>query len=71
MDVNFGINLGEAGALNGISSYCFSEHLCKKIGIEAGYGDAGFGYSFEVGLKVPGKRTRSDSTFSEGYGECA
>lgn len=56
VDVNFGINLGEAGSLNGISSYRFSEHLCKKIGIEAGYGDAGFGYSFEVGSQSAWKK---------------
>ena len=56
VDVDFGINLDEMGSLNGVSSYSITENLCKKIGLEVGYGNVGFGYGLEVGPRSATKK---------------
>lgn len=40
----------------GLSTYRLSENLCKKVGLEVGYGNIGLGYSFEVGHKSAWKK---------------
>ena len=56
LDVNFGVNLGEIGSFSGVSSYSLSENLCKKIGLEVGYGKIVFGYGLEVGPRSATKK---------------
>lgn len=56
VDVNFKIGLGDS-PLTGISQYSLSENLCKKIGLEVGYGNVGFGYGLEVGPKSAWKKS--------------
>jgi hypothetical protein len=56
VDVNFKIDLGDS-PLTGISQYSLSENLCKKIGLEVGYGNVGFGYGLEVGPKSAWKKS--------------
>ena len=57
VDVNFGINMPDGSPLTGISSYRLSEGLCKKIGLEVGYGNVGFGYGLEVGPRSAAKKS--------------
>lgn len=57
VDVNFGINLDGMDKLSGISSYSLGENLCKKIGLEVGYGNVGFGYGLEVGPRSATKKS--------------
>ena len=57
VDVNFGIDLDELDKLSGISNYSLGENLCKKIGLEVGYGNVGFGYGFEVGPRSATKKS--------------
>lgn len=57
VDVNFGIKLDEMSSMMGISTYKLSENLCKKIGIEVGYGNIGFGYGLEVGPRSATKKS--------------
>ncbi|MBR3709874.1 MAG: DUF4421 family protein [Bacteroidales bacterium] len=57
VDVNFGINMPDGSPLTGISSYSLGEGLCKKIGLEAGYGNVGFGYGLEVGPRSAAKKS--------------
>ncbi|MBR6878826.1 MAG: DUF4421 family protein [Bacteroidales bacterium] len=56
VDVNFGILMGDDNSLSGTSYYNLSENLCKKIGLEAGYGNVGFGYGLEVGPRSAAKK---------------
>ena len=56
VDVNFKIDLGDS-PLTGISQYSLSENLCKKTGLEVGYGNVGFGYGLEVGPKSAWKKS--------------
>ena len=56
VDVNFKIDLGDS-PLTGISQYSLSENLCKKIGLEVGYGNVGFGYGLEVGPNSAWKKS--------------
>ena len=57
VDVNFDIDLDEMGKYAGISSYSLGENLCKKIGLEVGYGNVGFGYGLEVGPRSAWKKS--------------
>ena len=49
VDVNFMIDFANEQRLAGLSQYSLSENLCKKIGLEVGYGNVALGYSLEVG----------------------
>ena len=54
---NVKFNIGfEGQSLPGLSTYKLSENLCKKVGLEVGYGNIGFGYGFEVGHKSAWKK---------------
>ena len=57
VDVNFGINMPDGSPLTGSSSYSLGEGLCKKIGLEVGYGNVGFGYGLEVGHRSAAKKS--------------
>ena len=57
VDVNFGIDLDEMGSVAGVSNYSLSENPCKKIGLELGYGNVGFGYGLEVGPRSAWKKS--------------
>lgn len=57
VDVNFGINMPDGSPLTGSSSYSLGEGLCKKIGLEVGYGNVGFGYGLEVGPRSAAKKS--------------
>ena len=55
---NVKFNLDFAGqSLPGLSTYRLSENLCKKVGLEVGYGNIGLGYGFEVGHKSAWKKS--------------
>ena len=41
----------------GLSTYRLSENLCKKVGLEVGYGNISLGYGFEVGHKSAWKKS--------------
>ena len=56
VDVNFGVQLDETSSYRGLSTYRLSEDLCKKIGLEVGYGNASFSYAHEVGAKSAWKK---------------
>lgn len=56
VDVDFDVHLDDGKLLEGVSSYSLNENLCKKIGLEVGYGNVGFGYSIEVGHKSAQKK---------------
>ena len=49
VDVNFKINQENIGSFEGVSSYALTENLCKKVGLEVGYGNVRLGYGLEVG----------------------
>ena len=57
MDVNFMINFDDNESLTGLSQYSLSENLCKKIGLELGYGNVSLGYSLEVGPRSAWKKS--------------
>ena len=57
VNVDFGINLPDGSPLTGSSSYSLGEGLCKKIGLEVGYGNVGFGYGLEVGPRSAAKKS--------------
>ena len=56
VDVNFGVQLDETSSYTGISTYRLSEDLCKKIGLEVGYGNVSFSYAHEFGSKSAWKK---------------
>ena len=45
VDVDFMIDFSDNERIAGLSQYSLSENLCKKIGLEVGYGNVGLGYS--------------------------
>jgi len=57
VDVDFKVKFDDASSLDGISKYSLSENLCKKIGLEVGYGNASFSYSLEVGPRSAWKKS--------------
>lgn len=57
LDVSFVTDLGEEGMLTGETQYNISESLCKKIGLEVGYGKVSLGYGIEVGPRSASKKS--------------
>ena len=57
VDVNFMIDYTDNERLTGLSQYSLSENLCKKIGLEVGYGNVALGYSLEVGPRSAWKKS--------------
>lgn len=57
LDVSFVTDLGEEGMLTGETQYNISESLCKKIGLEVGYGRVSLGYGIEVGPRSASKKS--------------
>ncbi|MBQ1667186.1 MAG: DUF4421 family protein, partial [Prevotella sp.] len=57
VDVNFMIDNDNNEMLAGLSQYSLSENLCKKIGLEVGYGNFALGYSLEVGPRSAWKKS--------------
>ena len=62
VDVNYMIDFANNERMAGLSQYSLSESLCKKIGLEVGYGKVSLGYSLEV---VP-RSARKKSAFGLG-----
>ena len=57
VDVNYMINFANDNRQTGLSRYSLSENLCKKIGLEVGYGNVSLGYSLEVGPRSAWKKS--------------
>ena len=57
VDVNFDMEMLDGRSLSGISTYRLSENLCKKVGLEVGYGNVVFGYGLEVGSRSASKKS--------------
>lgn len=57
VDVNFMVDFANNERLAGLSQYSLSENLCKKIGLEVGYGNVALGYSLEVGPRSAWKKS--------------
>ena len=57
VDANFMIDLGDNDRITGLSQYSLSENLCKKIGLEGGYGNVAVGDSLEVGPRSAWKKS--------------
>ena len=57
VDVNYMIDFANNERLSGLSQYSLSENLCKKIGLEVGYGKVSLGYSLEVGPRSAWKKS--------------
>ena len=57
VDVNFMLGFNDDDWLKGLSQYSLSENLCKKIGLEVGYGNVGLSYSLEVGPRSAWKKS--------------
>ena len=56
MDVNFKVKYADGTILPCVSTYNLSEDLCKKVGLDLGYGNVGFGYGLEVGPRSAQKK---------------
>ena len=56
VDVDFKVKYADGTTLPCVSTYSLSENLCKKVGIDLGYGNVGFGYSLEVGPRSAQKK---------------
>ena len=56
VDVNFKVKYDDGTTLPCLSTYSLSENLCKKIGLDLGYGNVGFGYGLEVGPRSAQKK---------------
>lgn len=56
VNVRFKTDDEEDGIVSGISEYSISENLCKKIGLEVGYGKVVLGYGMEVGVRSAYKK---------------
>ena len=56
VNVDFNIKFDDGTTLPCLSTYSLSENLCKKIGLEVGYGNIGFGYGLEVGSRSAQKK---------------
>ena len=55
-NVKFNLDI-DGQSLPGLSTYRLSENLCKKVGLEVGYGNIGLGYGFEIGHKSAWKKS--------------
>lgn len=56
VDADFKIKYDDGTTLPCSSTYSLSENLCKKIGLDLGYGNVGFGYGLEVGPRSAQKK---------------
>lgn len=56
VDVNFTIDFDDIYQ-TGLSQYSLSENLCKKVGLEVGYGKVILGYGLEVGPRSAWKKS--------------
>ena len=56
VDVNFMMDFGGGDKLTGVTQYSISENLCRKIGLEVGYGKVTLGYGLEVGPRSASKK---------------
>ena len=56
VNVNFSIGKDGTNSQTSISTYKLSEKLCKKVGLEVGYGNVGLGYGLEVGPRSAMKK---------------
>ena len=56
VDVNFKVKYADGTILPCVSTYSLSEDLCKKVGLDLGYGNVGFGYGLEVGPRSAQKK---------------
>ena len=56
VDVDFALDFGDIYQ-TGLSQYSLSENLCKKIGLEVGYGKIVLGYGLEVGPRSAWKKS--------------
>ena len=56
VDVNFALDFEDIYQ-TGLSQYSLSENLCKKIGLEVGYGKVILGYGLEVGPRSAWKKS--------------
>ena len=67
VDANFMIDFANNERLAGLSQYSLSENLCKKIGLEVGYGNVALGYSLEsaFGLGIMGKSWGAKFNYSK------
>lgn len=54
--VDFDLLFDDGSTLPCLSTYNLSENLCKKVGLEVGYGNIGFGYGLEVGPRSAQKK---------------
>ena len=57
VDVDFKVDFANNERIAGLSQYSLSENLCKKIGLEVGYGNVGLSYSLEVGPRSAWKKS--------------
>ena len=55
-NVKFNIDI-DGQSVPGLSTYRLSENLCKKVGLEVGYGNISLGYGFEAGHKSAWKKS--------------
>ena len=56
VDVDFKVKYADGTTLPCVSTYSLSENLCKKVGVDLGYGNVGFGYGLEVGPRSAQKK---------------
>jgi len=69
VDVNFMMDFGDDYKITGLSQYNLSEKLCKKIGLEVGYGNVNLGYGLEVGPRSASKkRTLAFNVIGKSWG---
>ena len=69
VDVNFMMDFGDEYQITGLSQYNLSENLCKKIGLEVGYGNVNLGYGLEVGPRsATKKRTFAFNVIGKSWG---
>ena len=57
LDVDFNLKYDDGSTLPCLSTFHLSENLCKKIGLDVGYGNIGFGYGLEVGTRSVQKKS--------------
>jgi len=56
-------NYYDGAALEGVSTYALAEKLCKKVGLEASYGNFNLGFSFEIGPRSARKKNAFGLSF--------
>ena len=56
-EVDFRVDSPDGGSFSGTSNYSLSENLCKKVGLEVGYGKVILGYGLEIGPRSASKKT--------------